>query len=61
MNVNEAVEYLTRAGYVVEIECGRIKVQDPYCGYNSGKYGVDGFNVVYVTPSKVWKFIYERE
>jgi hypothetical protein len=60
--INEAVAQLAKAGYVAEAQAsGAIKVQDPYCGYRSGVYAVDGYNTVYVTPQQVSKFIDDRK
>lgn len=59
-----AVSRLNAAGYVAEtFGPSLVKVQDPYCGYNSGKYAVDGYDTVTLRAEAipVWKFIEGRK
>ena len=61
MNTQRAIETLAKEGYkAVPLNDVQVSVQDPYCGYNSGKYGVDGYNTVIVNVNKLFKFLADR-
>jgi hypothetical protein len=56
------MKYIQSGGYEVRMmQDGTLEVQDPYCGYNSGKYGVDGHDVVVLRNARAAeKFIRDR-
>jgi hypothetical protein len=58
-----AIARLEQQGYKAvasEKRQGAVMVLDPYCGYNSGKYAVDGYNEVTLYPAEVTRFLNAR-
>lgn len=57
------VQRIARQGYSVvahPTNADAVIVEDPYCGYNSGKYAVDGYDAVTVLNKNVGKFLAAR-